>query len=67
MYDSVFEKGVRLPFYSSPALLLQVSLWELVSRAKPLPIAVMILLLIFSVLSWAIVFSKWNVFRGNRI
>jgi len=56
-----------LPFYSSPALLLQVSLWELVSRAKPLPIAVMILLLIFSVLSWAIVFSKWNVFRKARL
>ena len=29
-----------------PALLLQVSLWELVSRAKPIPIAVMAVLLI---------------------
>lgn len=50
-----------------PALLLQVSLWELVSRAKPIPIAVMVLLLIFSILSWAIVFSKWNGFRKARL
>jgi len=49
-----------------PALLLQVSLWEMVSRAKPLPIVVMLLLLAFSILSWAIVFSKWNVFRKAR-
>jgi len=54
-----------LPSY--PALLLQVSLWELVSRAKPIPMAAMAILLIFSILSWAIVFSKWNVFRKARI
>ncbi len=52
---------------SYPALLLQVSLWELVSRAKPIPMAAMAILLIFSILSWAIVFSKWNVFRKARI
>ncbi len=52
---------------SYPALLLQVSLWELVSRAKPIPMATMVILLIFSILSWAIVFSKWNVFRKARI
>ena len=50
-----------------PALLLQVSLWELVSRANPIPMATMFILLMFSVLSWAIVFSKWNVFRKARI
>lgn len=50
-----------------PALLLQVSLWELVSRAKPIPMATMVILLIFSIVSWAIVFSKWNVFRKARI
>jgi len=54
-----------LPPY--PALLLQVSLWELVSRAKPIPMATMVILLIFSIVSWAIVFSKWNVFRKARI
>lgn len=50
-----------------PALLLQVSLWELVRQSKPIPIAAMLLLLVFSLLSWAIVFSKWNVFRKARL
>jgi biopolymer transport protein TolQ len=50
-----------------PALFVQVSVWELVSRAKPLPMAVLAILLIFSVLSWAIVFSKWNIFRKARL
>ena len=50
-----------------PAILLQVSLWELVSRANPVPMAVFVMLLVFSILSWAIVFSKWNVFRKSRL
>jgi biopolymer transport protein TolQ len=48
------------------AFLLQVNMWELVSRAKPIPIAVFIFLLVFSLLSWAIIFSKWNGFRQAR-
>jgi biopolymer transport protein TolQ len=40
-------------------LFLQYSVWDMVSRAKPLPIAVLIVLLVFSVVSWAIIFSKW--------
>jgi biopolymer transport protein TolQ len=50
----------------TPALLLQVTIWEMVSRAKPLPLAVMIILLIFSIASWAIIFSKWIVFSRAR-
>ena len=56
-----------MTLYLFPAFLLQVSMWELVSRAKPIPIAVMFILLVFSILSWAIVFSKWNVFRKARL
>lgn len=48
-------------------VLMQVSLWELVSKAKPIPLAAMVILLVFSVLSWAIVFSKWNTFRKARL
>jgi biopolymer transport protein TolQ len=48
-----------------PALL-QASLWELVKTSQPIPIAVMSLLLIFSVLSWAIIFSKWRSFNAAR-
>jgi biopolymer transport protein TolQ len=60
-------KGVWLISYWFPALLFQVSVWDLISRAKPVPMAVFAILLIFSVLSWAIVFSKWNIFRKARI
>jgi len=48
------------------ALLLQVSIWDMVSRAKPLPIAVLVILLMFSIASWAIIFSKWVVFKRVR-
>ncbi len=44
-----------------------MSLWEFVSRANPLTMGVFALLLLFSILSWAIVFSKWNVFRKARL
>ncbi len=47
----------------TPALL-QVSLWEMVKTSQPVPITVMALLLILSLLSWAIVFSKYSLFRN---
>lgn len=45
---------------------LQLSLWDLVQSSGPLPKAVMVILLIFSVLSWAVILSKWAVFRRAR-
>ena len=47
-------------------LFLQLSLWELVQSSGPLPKAVMVLLGIFSLLSWAVIFSKWASFRRAR-
>jgi biopolymer transport protein TolQ len=47
-------------------LFLQLSLWDLVESSGPLPKAVMVILLIFSLLSWSIIFSKWAVFRRAR-
>lgn len=47
-------------------LFLQLSLWDLVATSGPLPKAVMAILLIFSLLSWAVIFSKWAVFRRAR-
>ncbi len=47
-------------------LFLQLSLWGLVEQSGPLPKAVMVILLIFSLLSWAVIFSKWAVFRRAR-
>lgn len=47
-------------------LFLQLSLWQLVQSSGPLPKAVMVLLLIFSLLSWAVILSKWATFRSAR-
>ena len=43
-----------------------MSLWDLVLQSAPLPRAVMAILLIFSLLSWSVIFSKWAVFRRVR-
>lgn len=43
-------------------LLAQVSIWQLISQAQPLPLAVMILLVLVSIFSWTIIFAKWQVF-----
>jgi biopolymer transport protein TolQ len=51
---------------SSVFAFLQVSIWELVRSSAPIPMAVLALLLVISVLSWAIIFSKWNSFRQAR-
>ncbi len=58
--------GGKLSLSFDPALLLQYSVWDMVSRAKPLPLAVMVILLIFSVFSWAVIFSKWRSFARAR-
>jgi biopolymer transport protein TolQ len=48
-------------------IFLQLSIWDLIRASGPLPKAIMGLLLLFSLLSWAVIFSKWNVFRQARI
>jgi biopolymer transport protein TolQ len=53
-------------FLHPAALLLQYSLWDMVSRAKPLQLAVFAILLIASVVSWAVIFSKMAAFRRAR-
>jgi biopolymer transport protein TolQ len=49
-----------------PALLLQVNLWEMVSRSTPLTAGVLVILLLFSIFSWTIIFAKWSTFRRAR-
>ncbi len=46
--------------------LYQVSIWNLVSTAGPVRAAVLSFLLLFSIYSWAIIFSKWNSLRQAR-
>ncbi len=48
------------------AILLQLSTWDLVVSAGPIAKVVMVILLIFSLLSWAVIFSKWASFRSAR-
>jgi biopolymer transport protein TolQ len=51
-------------------VLLEISLWDILKNLKPVPLAVIALLVLFSLLSWTIVFSKWGLFnkakRDNR-
>jgi len=48
------------------AVLLQLSTLDLVRTAGPVAKAVMVILLFFSILSWAVIFSKWKGFRDAR-
>jgi biopolymer transport protein TolQ len=45
-------------------LIAQINFWDLVFQAKPVPLAVMSALVLLSILSWAIVLSKWSAFRA---
>lgn len=51
---------------NDPGLFLQVNLWEMVGQSTPLTFAVLLILLIFSIFSWTIIFSKWNALRRAR-
>ena len=41
----------------------QVNFWEMVQSTDPIPVAVMVVLLMFSLLSWTVIFSKSSLFR----
>lgn len=51
---------------ASVILLAQVNSWDLITQAKPVPMAVMALLLLTSILSWGIIFSKYGTFQKAR-
>lgn len=51
---------------SFPSYLAQVRLTELFSTSKPIPLAVLVLLVGFSLLSWTIFFAKWSLLRRAR-
>ena len=48
------------------ALWIQVSIFQLLKGATPLTMGVLVILLVFSLFSWAIIYAKWNVFRVAR-
>ena len=47
-------------------LFLQLSIWDLVQSSGLVAKTVMVILAVFSLLSWAVIFSKWSVFRRGR-
>ena len=55
-----------MTFSAITALVLQVNLWEMVNRSTPLNIAVLLILLGFSIFSWTIIFAKWSTFGRAR-
>jgi biopolymer transport protein TolQ len=55
-----------LNFFNPALLLQQYSLWDMISQAKALPQIVLLILLMFSLLSWAIIFAKWRSFGRTR-
>jgi biopolymer transport protein TolQ len=42
---------------------LDLSLWDIFKDLRPVPLTVIALLVLFSLVSWTIVFSKWGLFR----
>jgi biopolymer transport protein TolQ len=55
------KNGLSSILCSAP--LLEVNIWEMVKTTEPIPLAVLGILVIFSLLSWTIIFSKWAAFR----
>ncbi|HTC36650.1 MAG TPA: MotA/TolQ/ExbB proton channel family protein [Bryobacteraceae bacterium] len=47
-------------------LFLQLDIWDLVQSSGPLPKAVLVILVLFSLYSWAVILSKWASFRSAR-
>ena len=48
------------------ACLLQLNIWEMVQHSGPLAMAVLAILVCFSVYSWTVIFAKWQALRGAR-
>ena len=65
MMDFASVKGAGL-ITPHVGLFLQLSFWELIKSSGPIPKAVIIILVFFSLLSWTVIFSKWSVFRKAR-
>jgi biopolymer transport protein TolQ len=52
-----------LPFVPVPA---DLGLWDIILNLRPVPLAIVVLLILFSIFSWTIIFSKNSVFSRAR-
>ena len=41
-------------------------MWDIIQNLRPVPLAIVVLLILFSLFSWTIVFSKTSVFSRAR-
>ncbi|MEP6714603.1 MAG: MotA/TolQ/ExbB proton channel family protein [Terriglobia bacterium] len=55
-----------MPSPLAALFLLQTNYWELIIQGSPLAKAVLALLILFSIYSWTIIFSKWSSFGAAR-
>ena len=55
-----------MSFETPVALFLQANLVQMVQLLGPFEIAVLVILVLFSIFSWTVIFSKWQSFRGAR-
>ena len=55
-----------MPAPLAALFLLQSNVWDLVSQGTALTYSILFILLIFSIVSWTIIFSKWSSFGAAR-
>ena len=55
-----------MPAPLAALFLLQSNVWDLVSQGTALTYSILFILLIFSIISWTIIFSKWSSFGAAR-
>jgi biopolymer transport protein TolQ len=46
--------------------LADLTLWDIIQNLRPVPLAIIVILVVFSLISWTIVFSKGSVFSRAR-
>src|ERR1044071_3709885 len=60
------DLGDLLRFEAPVAYFLQVDIWGMVQSSGPAETAVLVFLFCFSIYSWTVIFSKWQMLRGAR-
>ena len=56
-----------MPLYPFPALFASSDIVDLVRETGPVAQAVLVVLLAFSLVSWSIILSKWNIIKRARV
>src|SRR5947209_11731254 len=61
-----FGVSLTMISHSIPAIYVGGEVWNLLKEAGPVAHVVLIILFVFSVVSWAIIFGKWGMLRRAR-